>query len=172
MVCFSKFSRMLLDSMMNKTLQQRLGAGQWTVAYYQTFKLLCTGIMSEFIFCVNLMWQQWSVGVFASGQGSAVQAAGAESQRNPAEDLQRDDWLARAGDTRQTESASSLTVLHILCVCLCSNMLQLSSVCLVCSLPPSPPLPICPPHSFSVFPFICLFVVLSLFWSLFIPLHV
>lgn len=78
------------------------------------------------------MWQQWFVGVFLSGQGSAVQAAGAESQRNPTEDLQRADRLDWTQDARQTQSALILTVLYILCVCLCSNMLQLSSVCLVC----------------------------------------
>lgn len=52
--------------------------------------------------------------VFSSGQGSAVQAAGAESERNPTEDLQRDDRLDRAQHTRQTQSA--LTVLYIQCV--------------------------------------------------------
>lgn len=42
---------------------------------------------------------------FSSGQGSAVQAAGADGERDPPEDLQRDHRLGGARDTQQTLSA-------------------------------------------------------------------
>lgn len=50
----------------------------------------------------------------SSGQGSAGQAAGAEGQRDPAEDLQRDDGLGRAGHAGQTLSALTAAVSHLL----------------------------------------------------------
>lgn len=56
----------------------------------------------------------------SSGQGSAGQAAGAEGQRDPAEDLQRDDRLGGAGHAGQTLSALTAALSHLLiCVSAC-----------------------------------------------------
>lgn len=56
----------------------------------------------------------------SSGQGSAGQAAGAQSQRDPAEDLQRDDRLGGVGHASQTLSALTGALSHLLiCVSAC-----------------------------------------------------
>lgn len=69
------------------------------------------------MFIVNTISLQWiscdRVGVFLSGQGSAVQAAGAECQRNPAEDHKWDDWIDWAENTHQTQSAQLFYTIYL-----------------------------------------------------------